>query len=45
MGSASATLTLLLLPFNPAETPARVPPVPTADTKPSTLPPVCSQIS
>ena len=33
------------LPFRKMPTPASVPPVPTAETKASTLPPVASQIS
>ena len=35
----------LLRSFNAMPTPASVPPVPTAQTKPATLPSVCCQIS
>ena len=38
-------VTLSLFAFKPSPTPASVPPVPTAQVKPSTLPSVCAQIS
>ena len=44
-GSAQAVTILGLRSFSAMETPARVPPVPTEQMNPSTLPSVCSQIS
>ena len=45
IGSASATTTSRLRSLRNAPTPESVPPVPIAETKPSTRPPVCCQIS
>ena len=45
MQSASTVRTLALRSFRNCATPARVPPVPTAQTKASTRLPVCRQIS
>ena len=45
MGSDTAIFTLGFCCFKNMPTPERVPPVPIAQVKPSTLPPVCSQIS
>jgi len=44
-GSATAMRIFLFLAFKNIATPARVPPVPIAQVKPSSLPPVCAQIS
>ena len=40
IGSDKAILIFLFLFFNPIETPAKVPPVPTAQVKPSIVPAV-----
>ena len=44
-GSAQATTMPLFFSFRARLVPASVPPVPTEQMKPSTLPPVCCQIS